>query len=139
MNVTSTLAGSITISGLTVLQAPRPIDPQRGPRNIVFDANFCIIEGSQTATMALLRYFASNKMASEILNMSDKPFQKAFVVANVRHLSFLLTCLSILKTRLQIASATPNSISNFVSDFEPSDYAFVGDIHQVRHTSFPPL
>jgi hypothetical protein len=123
MNVTST--GSITISGVTVLQAPRP--------------NFCVIEGSQTATMALLRYFASNEMASEIQNMSDKPFQKAFVVANVRHLSFLLTCLSILKTQLQIASATPNSISNFISDFEASDYAFVGDIHQVRHTSFLPF
>jgi hypothetical protein len=75
--------GSITLSGVVVLQSPRAIDPQRGPRNVVFDANFCIVEGSQTATMALLRYFAPNEMTNEIQNMSDKPFQKAFVVANV--------------------------------------------------------
>ena len=60
MNVTST--GSVTISGVAVLQSPRPIDPQKGARNVVFDANFFIIEGSQTATMALLRYFASKEM-----------------------------------------------------------------------------
>jgi hypothetical protein len=89
MNVTS--PGSVTISGVAVLQYPRPIDPQKGPRNVVFDANFCIVEGSQTATMALLRYFASNEMASEIQNMSEKPFQKAFVVANVCHLSIHLS------------------------------------------------
>jgi hypothetical protein len=81
MNVNS--PGSITISGVVILQSPRPIDPQKGPRNIVFDANFCIVEGSQTVTMALLRYFASNEMASDIQDMAQKPFQKAFVIANV--------------------------------------------------------
>ena len=79
-----TSAGSVTISGVVVLQSPRPVDPQKGPRNIIFDANFCIVEGSQTATMALLRYFASNEMAYDIQKMADKPFQKAFIVANVR-------------------------------------------------------
>ena len=53
-------AGSITISGLAVLQSPRPVDPQKGHRNVVFDANFCIVKGSETVTMALLRYFTSN-------------------------------------------------------------------------------
>ena len=55
--MTSTSAGSITLSGVAILQSPRAVDPQKGPRNVVFDANFCIVEGSQTVTMALLRYF----------------------------------------------------------------------------------
>ena len=83
-----TSPGSITISGVVVLQSPRAIDPQKGLRNMVFDANFCIVEGSQTATMALLRYFASNEMAIDIQKMADKPFQKAFIVANVCCLTF---------------------------------------------------
>lgn len=89
MNTSS--PGSIIISGVAVLQSPRAIDPQRGPRNVVFDANFCIVEGSQTATMALLRYFASNEMANDIQRMADKPFQKAFIVANVCLLFFFHT------------------------------------------------
>ena len=56
MNVNS--PGSVTIAGVAVLQSPQPIDPQKGPQNIVFDVNICIVEGSQTITMALLRYFA---------------------------------------------------------------------------------
>lgn len=78
--------GSVTISGVTILQSLRAVDPQRGPRNVVLDANFCISEGSQTATMALLRYFASNEMASTIQTIATKPFQKAFIVATVRPL-----------------------------------------------------
>ena len=75
--------GSITIAGVAVLQSPRPIDPQKGPRNVVFDINLCIVEGSQSVTMALLRYFAPTEMTNEIQNMAEKPFQKAFIVANV--------------------------------------------------------
>jgi hypothetical protein len=86
MNVNS--PGSVTISGVAILQSPRAIDPQRGPRNVVFDANFCIVEGSQTVTMALLRHFASNEMSNDIQQMAEKPFQKAFIVANVSLSSF---------------------------------------------------
>jgi hypothetical protein len=132
MNVTT--PGSITISGVAVLQSPRAVDPQKGPRNVVFDANFCIVEGSQTVTMGLLRYFASNDAANDIQMMGEKPFQKAFVVANVR--IYILFHNSFTTSFLQISSITPTSISSFMSDFEPSDYAFVGDIYQVRHTSF---
>lgn len=81
MNLNS--PGSVTISGVVVLQSPRPIKSQKGPWNVIFDANFCIIEGSQMVTMALLQYFALMEMINEILSMGDKPFQKAFVVANV--------------------------------------------------------
>jgi hypothetical protein len=82
MNINS--PGFITIAGLAVLQSPRPIDPHKGPRNVVFDVNLCIVEGSQTVTMALLRYFAPNEMTNEIQAMAEKDFQKAFIIANVR-------------------------------------------------------
>ena len=126
-------AGSITISGLAVLESPRCVDPQKGPRNVVFDANFCIVEGSETVTMGLLRYFASNEMANEIQTMADKPYQKAFIVANVCHTTVITTTATYLtKISFKITSlTTPNNINNLMSGFEPSDYAFVGDIYQV--------
>lgn len=123
-------AGSATISGLAVLESPRSVDPQKGPRNVVFDASFCIVEGSETVTMGLLRYFASNEMANEIQTMADKPYQKAFITANVCLSHFLTTHLS--RISFQITSlTTPNNIDKLMSGFEPSDYAFVGDIYQV--------
>ena len=78
-----TSTGSVSIAGVVVLESPRPVDPQKGPRHVLFDANFCVVEGSETLTMGLLRYFASNEMTNEIQNMAKKPFQKAFIVANV--------------------------------------------------------
>jgi hypothetical protein len=79
-----TTTGSVSIAGVVVLESPRAVDPQKGSRHVVFDANFCIVQGSETVTTTLLRYFASTEMASEIQKMADKPFQKAFVVATVR-------------------------------------------------------
>ena len=78
-----TSTGSVSIAGVVVLKSPRPVDPQKGPRHVLFDANFCVVEGSETVTMGLLRYFASNEMTNEIQNMAKKPFQRAFLVANV--------------------------------------------------------
>ena len=86
MNTTS--PGSIIISGVAVLQCPQAVDPQKGPRNVIFDTNFFVVDGSQMVTMALLHYFASNEMASQIQTMADKPFQKAFVVASAHPLFF---------------------------------------------------
>lgn len=91
--------GAITISGVAILQSPRAVDPQKGPQNVVFDTNFCIVKGSETMTMGLLCYFASNKMSNEIQKMAEKPFQKAFVIANVCHLTFF--CMQN-KTQKQI-------------------------------------
>jgi hypothetical protein len=103
--------GSVSIAGVVVLESPRAVDPQKGSRHIVFDANFCITQGSETVTTALLRYFASTEMAGEIQKMADKPFQKAFIVATVRlppnechHKDNQLT------DSHQIASPLPNSI-----------------------------
>ena len=133
-------AGSATISGLAVLESPRCVNPQKGPRNVVFDANFCIVEGSETVTMGLLRYFASNEMANEIQTMADKPYQKAFIVANVCHTTVITTTTTYLtKISFKITSlTTPNNINNLMSGFEPSNYAFVGDIYQVRDIFFIP-
>ena len=96
-SMTSTSAGSVTLSGVAVLQSPCAVNPNKGHRNVVFDSNFCIVEGSQTATMGLLRYFASTEMASTIQEMAVKPFQKAFVVANVFYFYFKkMACFSDL-------------------------------------------
>ena len=133
-------AGSATISGLAVLESPRCVDPQKGSRNVVFDANFCIVEGSETVAMGLLRYFASNEMENEIQTMADKPYQKAFIVANVCHSTIVTTtAISLTRNFFQISSlTTPNNINTLMSGFEPSDYAFVGDIYQVRNSFFIP-
>ena len=133
-------AGSATISGLAVLESPQCVDPQKGPRNVVFDANFCIVEGSETVTMGLLQYFTLNKMANEIQTMADKPYQKAFIIANVCHTAIITTTATYLTIfSFQITSlTTPNDINNLMSGFEPSDYAFVGDIYQVCNNFFIP-
>jgi hypothetical protein len=47
----------VSISAITLITSPRPVDPQRGTRNIVLDANFYIVDGSQTSCLGLLRYF----------------------------------------------------------------------------------
>ncbi|KAF8966900.1 hypothetical protein BDZ97DRAFT_1917165 [Flammula alnicola] len=107
--------GYISLSAIAVLASPRPVDPQRGSRNVVFDANFYITEGSQTSSLALLRYFVPDDMMNAIPKMSEKAFQKAFVVAN-------------------ISSITKDTISEdlVTEDLEISDYAFVGDILQTK-------
>lgn len=76
--------GFISLSAITVLASPRPVDPQRGTRNIVFDANFFVVDGSQTSSLGLMRYFAPENATTLIQRFSDNPFQKAFIIANVR-------------------------------------------------------
>ena len=78
-----TSTGSVSIAGVVVLESPRAVDPQKGPRHVVFDANFCVVRESETITMTLLHFFVSNKMTVEIQNMAKKQYQKAFIVATV--------------------------------------------------------
>ena len=94
--MTTTSAGSVTIAGTAILQSPRAIDPRKGPRNVVFDANLCIVEGSLTITMALLRYFAPNDMANEIQKIAMKDYQKAFIIASVNIYYFLSTGFQLI-------------------------------------------
>ena len=75
--------GFISISAITLLASPRPVDPQRGTRNIIFDANFYIVDGSQTSSLGLLRYFAPDNTPNVMQKFSQDTFQKAFIIANV--------------------------------------------------------
>ena len=85
-----TSPGSTLIAGVVILECPRAVDPHKGPRHVVFDANFCIVCESETITMSLLRFFASTEMATEIQKMSEKSYQKAFVVATVSSLHTII-------------------------------------------------
>ena len=82
-----TSLGFISLSAITLLASPRPLDPQKGTRNIIFDANLFIVDGSQTSCLALLRYFTPDNTTNLMEKFSVTPFQKAYIVANV--------CLSI--------------------------------------------
>ena len=68
-------------------------------------------------------------MTVQIQKMADKPYQKAFIVAHIGSYPY------IIKKRLkstQIASLqNPSTLNNLTSDFEISDYVFIGDIYQV--------
>jgi len=80
-----TSSGYVSISAITLLASPRPLDPQRGTRNIIFDANLFIVDGSQTSSLALLRYFTPANTSNPIQKFSSDTFQKAFIIANVNH------------------------------------------------------
>jgi hypothetical protein len=123
--------GYISISTIAVLASPRPVDPQKGTRNIVFDANLYIAEDMQQSSLCLLRFFVPEDMIATIQDITTTNFQKAYIVANV--------CISqqffiVSNTRLQISSIAKNSIpfQLVTEDIEISDYAFVGDIVQVH-------
>jgi len=81
--------GYISISAVAILASPRPIEPQKGNRNILFDANLFIADGTQSSTMGLLRYFVPDDLRNDLQTFFDESFQKAFVVANVCSLSQL--------------------------------------------------
>ena len=90
--------GYTSISAIVVLESPRPVDPAKGQRNLAFDANFFVTDGSQTASLGLLRYFASDDMAKEIRKIPEKGFQKAFIVANVCYQFFPLKIIILMCT-----------------------------------------
>jgi hypothetical protein len=76
--------GYMSISTVAVLASPRPVDPQKGPRNVVFDANLYIAEDTEQSSLALLRFFVPDDMINAIQKITETNFQKAFIVANVR-------------------------------------------------------
>ena len=75
--------GYISISTIAVLASPRPVEPQKGPRNVVFDANLYIAEDTDQSSLALLHYFVPDNMINPIQKITETNFQKAFIVANV--------------------------------------------------------
>ena len=75
--------GYISISTIAVLASPRPVEPQKGPRNVVFDANLYIAKDTEQSSLALLRYFVPDNMINAIQKITETNFQKAFIIANV--------------------------------------------------------
>ena len=65
------------------------------------------------------------------INLSKKPS------SSLMYASYSSSTPLIQLIQTQIASITPNSITPFLSDFEVSEYAFVGDIQQVSSNAFP--
>ena len=74
----------MSISTVAVLASPRPVDPQKGPRNVVFDANLYIAEDTEQSSLALLHFFVPDDMINAIQKITETNFQKAFIVTNVR-------------------------------------------------------
>jgi hypothetical protein len=74
--------GQIFITGVVVLANPRPVDPKKGNRNIVFDANFPVKDGKRN-TLGLLRYFTPENRGNELEKIWDSTFTEAFIVAKV--------------------------------------------------------
>ena len=75
--------GYISISTIAVLASPWPVDPQKGSRNIVFDANLYIAEDMKQSALALLCYFIPDHMINATQKITNTNFQKAFIVTNV--------------------------------------------------------
>jgi len=75
--------GYISILTIAVLASPRPVEPQKGPRNVVFNANLYIAEDTEQSSLALLRYFVPDNMINAIQKITETNFQKAFIIANV--------------------------------------------------------
>ncbi len=127
--------GYISISAITMLTSPRPIDPQKGNRNVVFDTTLYIGECSQTSTLALFRYFIPDHLINILQDFSpERPFKIAFIVANVCSFSITLNHPNFVLTEImQISSITKDTIPNNLvpENVEITDYAFVGDILQV--------
>jgi hypothetical protein len=51
-----TSPGQIILTGVVILANPRPVDPQKGSRNVAFDVNLPVKDGRSRA-LGLLRYF----------------------------------------------------------------------------------
>jgi hypothetical protein len=74
--------GQIIVAGVVILTNPRPVDPQKGNRNIVFDVNFPVKDGKKR-TLGLLRYFTPENRVNEFQKIWENTFTQAFIVAKV--------------------------------------------------------
>ena len=130
--------GYILISTVAVLASPWSVEPQKGPRNIVFDDNLYIAEDMEQSSLALLHYFISDNMINAIQKITNTNFQKAFIVTNICPLKLLTDHPNLL---IQISSITKNTISTqlVTADIKITDYTCVGDILQVSAIDLSPL
>lgn len=78
----SSPTGQIIITGIIILAHPRPIDPQKGNRNVAFDVTIPVKDGN-TSALGVLRYFTPENRVSELQKIWDNDFTQAFIVAKV--------------------------------------------------------
>lgn len=74
--------GQIIVTGVVILTNPRPVDPQRGNRNVVFDVNLPVKDGKKR-TLGLLRYFTPENRVNELQKVWENTFTQAFIAAKV--------------------------------------------------------
>lgn len=75
--------GQIIVTGVVILTNPRPVDPQRGNRNVVFDVNLPVKDGKKH-TLGLLCYFTPENRVNELQKVWENTFTQAFITAKVR-------------------------------------------------------
>jgi hypothetical protein len=74
-------AGQILLTGIVVLASPRAVDPQKGSRNVAFDVNLPVKDGTNPA--CLLRYFIPEDRVGELQSIWENTFTKAFIISKV--------------------------------------------------------
>jgi hypothetical protein len=74
--------GQIFVNGVVILANARPVDPQKGNRNVAFDVNLPVKDGKKR-TLGLLRYFTPETRVSELQKIWDNTFTEAFIIAKV--------------------------------------------------------
>ncbi|KAF8970130.1 hypothetical protein BDZ97DRAFT_1792117 [Flammula alnicola] len=107
---TSPPAGSIVMSTVSMLSNPRPIDAQKGTRNILLDANVYCEDHHRQTTLGVVRYFIPDAMIN--YQFSTEDFTPAFITATIT----------------TISETFPNVYLSSDGEFKVSDYAFMGDI-----------
>ena len=80
--MSSSSPGQVFVTGIVILANPRPVDPQKGNRNVAFDVNFPVKDGRKR-TLGLLRYFTPEDRVNELQKTWEDTFTKAFIIAKV--------------------------------------------------------
>jgi hypothetical protein len=78
----TTATGLAILTGIVVLAHPRSIDPQKGNRNVAFDVNLPVKDGT-AAALGLLRYFTPENRVADLQKIWTNSFTQAFIVSTV--------------------------------------------------------
>jgi len=76
--------GQIMITGIVMLANARPVDAEKGTRDVAFDVNFPVTDGKKK-TLALLHYFLPEERVNEMQKVWKNDFTEAFIIARVYH------------------------------------------------------
>jgi hypothetical protein len=84
--------GHVLLTGVVILTNSRPVDPQKGNRNVAFDVNLPVKDG-KNRTLGLLRYFTPEDRVNEFQKVWENTFTQAFTVAKVCFLCIITQLL----------------------------------------------